>query len=298
MMKKIIAFPALIFFCVVLYAANPKELPQTVPSSGETVPPVNEKSKGWPLTFHRPMYLLFGNLDDQVKAQLSFKYDPFFAIIDNFGLYLAYTQLMEWRLYDKSSPFRDINFNPEVFWRVESLKNVFGNVDLRLLDYIQLGFFEHKSNGKDGAKSRSWDRSYAEVQISIGKTFNFGMNIKYFVMIIPTIEKNNRNIQNYIGSWEAIVFFKHLKTIDRLGYGELYVRFGAGGGPNGFNFYKGWQEYGIIFPSILARIRPYIQAFHGYGEFLLDYNVKRTNTWGGTLLHGTGTAIRIGVILE
>lgn len=293
-MKKILSFLAFIFFCVVLYAADPKELPQTVPPCA----PCDEKNKGWPLTSYRPIYLLFGNKDDQVKGQLSFKYDPFFSIINNFGLYLAYTQLMNWRFYDKSSPFRDVNFNPEVFWRVESQKNVFGNVDLGPLDYVQLGLFEHKSNGKDGDKSRSWNRSSLQFQISVGKTFNFGINIKYFVMIIPTIEKTNRDIQQYIGSWEAIVFFKHLKTFDKLGFGEVYVRFGAGGGPNGFNFYKGWQEYGIIFPSLLLQIRPYVQVFHGYGEFLLDYNVKRTNTWGGTFLHGTGTAIRIGVILE
>jgi len=290
-MKKITAFLAFLFSCIVLYAADSQQLP-------ETVPPAEQKTVGSPLTFHKPMYMLFGNKDDQVKGQLSFKYDPFFGFIDNLGLYLAYTQLMDWKLYDLSSPFKDINFNPEVFWRLETRKNVFGNIDLGYLDHVQLGVWEHKSNGKDGGKSRSWDRSYVQVQVSMGSTFNVGMSIKYFVLFIPTIDNNNRDIQQYIGSWEAMVFFKHERNDGRPGLIELYARFGAGGGPNGFNFYKGWQEYGIIFPSLFVRVMPYIQVFHGYGEFLLDYNVKRANTWDGTFLHGTGTAIRVGLIMR
>jgi hypothetical protein len=53
-----------------------------------------------------------------------------------------------------------------------------------------------------------------------------------------------------------MVFFKHIKSGGGFGLGEVYVRFGAGGGPKGFNFYKGWQEFGIIFPSLFSRLRP------------------------------------------
>lgn len=270
----------------VLYAAAPKE-----------TPPGEQAMCGSPLTFHQPMYFLFGNEDDQVKAQLSFKYDPFYAIFDNLGLYLAYTQLMNWRLYDESSPFRDINFNPEVFWRLESNKNIFNNIDLGPLDYFQLGIYEHKSNGKDGSKSRSMDRSYLQAQVSVGGTINVGMNLKVFVLYIDRLEEENRDIQQYIGSWEAMVFLKHRRG-ENPGFIELYARFGAGGGPGGFNFYKGWQEYSVVFPSLFTRVQPYIQVFHGYGEFMLDYNVKRTESWDGTFLHGTGTAIRAGVIIH
>jgi phospholipase A1/A2 len=281
-MKTVSAFLAFFFACAVLYAAEPEEPPQTV-----TVPPCDQKIDGSPLTFYRPIYILFGNMDDQVKGQISFKYNPFFGTIDNLGVYLAYTQLMNWLLYDTSSPFRDINFNPEVFWRLESQKNIFGNINLWPLDYFQLGIFEHKSNGKNGDKSTSWNRSYAQFQVSAGNTLKFGLNLKYFVMYLKTMEDQNRNIQQYIGSWEAMVFFKYMKSGDKVEWGEVYVRFGAGGGPNGFNFAKGWQEYGIIFPTLLSRVRPYIQLFHGYGQYLMDYNVKRT-----------GAAILIGVILE
>jgi hypothetical protein len=112
-MKTISVFLAFLFASMVLFAANTQEPPQTVPPGGQ-------KNEELSLSFYNPLYILFGNKDDQVKVQLSFKYDLFYGIINNLGLYLAYTQLMDWRLYDKSSPFRDINFNPEVFWRLES----------------------------------------------------------------------------------------------------------------------------------------------------------------------------------
>ncbi len=313
-MKTITAFLAIIAASAFLYAANPPKPPKAVqpgdkkadhpddqkvvcPDGQKAVCPGEQKIQKFPLSLYKQSYLVLGNMDDQVKAQFSFKFDPFYSLIDNLGLYLAYTQLMDWRFYDKSSPFRDINFNPEVFLRLESQKNVFRNVDLGPLDYLQLGFFEHKSNGKEGADSRSWNRGYVQFQLSVGSTLNFGVNIKYFLMYLKMIEEQNRDIQRYIGSWETTVFFRHMKN-GKLGLFELYVRFGAGGGPGGFNFYKGWQEWGIIFPSPLQHVRPYLQMFHGYGEYLLGYNKQRTDTWGGTFLHGTGIAIRIGLTME
>lgn len=290
-MKKIAAFLVFLFVGAFLYAETPQEPPQTVPPEEKVI-------RGSPLTFYKPMYILFGNMHDQVKVQLSFKYDPFFGVFENLGLYFGYSQLMDWRLYSESAPFRDINYNPELFWRLESKKNIFRNMDFGYLDYVQLGLIEHKSNGKDGGDSRSWNRCYAQFQAGVGSTLRFGMNLKFFVMLVGAMEDKNRDIQDYIGSWEATVFLKHLKSDGELGLGEVYVSFGAGGGPFGFNFYKGYQEIGVIFTSLFTRVKPYVQFYHGYAEFLLDYNQRRTGNWDGTFLRGIGTEIRIGVIMQ
>ena len=290
-MKIISVILAFLSIGAALHAQPPLELPEIVPSEGN-------HAIGSPLTFYKPMYALFGNMHDQVKVQLSFKYDPFYQVVDNLGLYFGYTQLMEWRLYDESAPFRDINYNPELFWRVESGKNIFRNIDLGYLDYFQLGLIEHKSNGKDGDDSRSWNRWYLQVQAGVGSTLRLGANLKFFVLLVRAMEHRNRNIQDYIGSWEATVFLRHQKSNGELGYGEIYASFGAGGGPMGLNFYRGYQEIGIVLASLFTRVKPYVQLYHGYAEFLLDYDHRRTGNWNGTCLHRLGSEIRVGVIMQ
>ncbi len=279
-MKRFTMFLMMFFITTILYAAEVDlEVPKPADEDKTTTPP---------LSLYKPMYILFGNREDQVKGQFSFKYDILSGIIEYSGLYVGYTQIMAWDLYEKSSPFIDVNFNPELFWKIESKKNIFNNFNFSVVDYFQLGLCEHKSNGENGLNSRSWERSYAQVQISYGEIFNFGFNYKYFVMYTKNFDETNRNIQDYIGSSEAMVFIKYKEVDGKIGKGELYAKVGAGGGINGYNFKKGWQEYGIIFPSFLPNLRAYIQIFHGYGEFMFDYNVKNDTR--------VGTAMRIGLI--
>lgn len=279
-MKRFTMFLMMFFITTILYAAEADlEMPKPVDEEKISTPP---------LTLYKPMYIVFGNMNDQVKGQFSFKYDILSGIVDYSGLYGGYTQTMAWDLYEKSSPFIDVNFNPELFWKIDSKKNVFSNFDFKIVDYFQLGLCEHKSNGKNELTSRSWERSYAQVQLSYGATFNFGLNYKYFAMYTKNLDETNSDVQDYIGSWEAMLFIKYKAFDGKIGKGELYAKVGPGGGINGYNFKKGWQEYGIIFPSFLPNVRAYIQIFHGYGEFLFDYNVKNDTRHG--------TAIRIGLI--
>src|SRR5690606_25866467 len=58
-------------------------------------------------SYHEPSYLVFG--DDDLKLQYSFKY----RLSRKLDLYLSYTQLMFWAIYDESKPFSDINYRPE-----------------------------------------------------------------------------------------------------------------------------------------------------------------------------------------
>ncbi len=68
------------------------------------------------LTFHRSNYVLTGFTQaTQVKFQFSFKYD-FWPSTSHHTVYLAYTQKSLWDLYDKSSPFRESNYAPEIFY--------------------------------------------------------------------------------------------------------------------------------------------------------------------------------------
>ena len=73
---------------------------------------------GFPLTAYKPVYFITGY--PNTKVQISFKYQLF----DNLDLYFGYSQLAFWELLTKkSSPFGDINFNPELFYNWDISKH-------------------------------------------------------------------------------------------------------------------------------------------------------------------------------
>ena len=75
----------------------------------------------WPLKLYKDNYLITGVGDDQIKINLSIMYDVFFP--NKIGLFIGYTQTMFWAAYSISSPFSEIDFNPDFFWRFELCTN-------------------------------------------------------------------------------------------------------------------------------------------------------------------------------
>jgi len=224
-----------------------------------------------PFSIHKSNYLIYGSSEDQVKAQFGFKYE----IFRRSHIFLAYRQIMFWDLYDESSPITEIDLLPELFWSY--------GTDV---DFIRVGAYEHKSNGKDGPTSRAWDRSYVQFRVSNGDFFNMGLDIKAFYTWRVGIE--NEDIEEYLGYYEAEVFFRFLKSgpgrlTDKE---ELYIRFGSGSANYGFDFSKGWVEAGLKFRMVLRSIAPhlYIQTFYGYGETMVGYDQKGWSLRGGFVL--------------
>jgi phospholipase A1 len=253
-MKKTVLILCSLFLCMHLYCVD-----------GE----VNYS----PLTFYKSVYLTTGILQDQVKIQFSFKWE----VLQRIGFYAAYSQLMMWNLYDPSSPFKDINFNPDLFWRFESGYNFLGDVRIPGVDYIQLGFFEHNSNGKVAPDSRGYNRFYVQAQFGIGEELHAALNIKWFMLYdpllnLPLFKIDNPDIQDYIGCFEFLVFLRLRDVARNIDSEEIYVRFAPGGGVLGLDFTKGYQEIGLLTRSFISRFRVYIQLYHGYAECLIDYS--------------------------
>jgi phospholipase A1 len=173
----------------------------------------------------------------------------------NFG----YTQVSWWQVYDDSSPFRETNYQPELFVTIPYKSN---NSALKA---IQFGFL-HDSNGQSGPFSRSWNRIYAQAYFQLGGFF-----------ITPRVwqrleepKKNhpldangddNPDIQDY------------------LGYGDLSVYY-----PWGRNLFKGTFKNNLSrhsnksgielewsFPIFNTGIFGFLQYYYGYGESLIDY---------------------------
>src|SRR3546814_8016503 len=94
--------------------------------------------------------------NSEARIQFSFKYQLFASRRAEGlprswrdGLHFGYTQRMFWDLGAYSSPFRNIDFQPELFYLTPST-TLSNGISLRAQ-----GGIRHESNGRDGDASRS-----------------------------------------------------------------------------------------------------------------------------------------------
>lgn len=240
--------------------------------------PAFAKTYESPMQIYKPNYFIAGDKEDQVKFQVSAKYNLIYP--SNLGFWIAYSQKAFWNLYDDSAPFWEFNHEPEVFYAFESKKNIFG-WDTKLLDRIQVSPIYHRSNGRDGLESRGMNIYYGEIQLSVGQVYNFGVVGKYFNYY--GYSAKNKDIPDYLGYSEGEVFFQlKSRTVEFFDKEKIYVR---GGGNHETK--KGWVEGGLKVRLVTTLFQPffYVQVFHGYGEAMVNYDKK-------------DTAIRFGFIFE
>jgi phospholipase A1 len=198
---------------------------------------------------------------NEAKFQLSFKLKAWEDLFDqDIDLWIAYTQLSFWQLYNSafSSPFRDTNYEPEFLvnfrtdYELLGLKGRFINVGLN-----------HQSNGRSRPLSRSWNRFVINAGL---EKDNFGLLLKTWWQIPENEEtSDNPDICKYMGYGElwgtylwnrhkfAVMVRNNLRSGNNLGAVQLEWNF-----PLPF-VKKDW-------------FKGYIQYFNGYGESLLDYN--------------------------
>lgn len=108
-----------------------------------------------------------GKSNAQVKFQISMKFpllkpDLYILKYNLFPAYLAYTQKSLWNIGQKSMPFEENNYNPELFLDYPVNRQISGRFILR---NVVLSPLEHESNGLAGIQSRSWNRQYVMVRL-------------------------------------------------------------------------------------------------------------------------------------
>lgn len=234
------------------------------------------------LNAHRPTYFLpfsyndspnetpfevnDGTLDNaEFQFQVSFKAMMWDGVFGDKGrLDIAYTNRSFWQAYnsDISAPFRETNHEPELLlsfendWEVLGFRNIANRVILN-----------HQSNGQSGTLSRSWNRVMAEM---VFERDNFAMSLKPWWRVPEEFDEgmpddpsndNNRDITDYLGHFEWTAAYR---TSDAHTW-SMMVRDPVSG--------KGAYELSWSFP-ISYRLRGYLKYFNGYGESLIDYNVK------------------------
>ncbi|MCX5812091.1 MAG: phospholipase A [Proteobacteria bacterium] len=246
---------------------------------------------------HRPNYILplaynaspnhdsILDMDRQAKAQnaeakfqISFKVKLWEDVLDkDVDLWFAYTQLSFWQLYNStfSSPFRETDYEPELFLTFRTDYKPFG-LDLFGLKgrTVNIGI-DHQSNGRSMPLSRSWNRIVTNLGFEKN---NFNLFVKAWYRLPESArDDDNPNIEKYMGYGEILGTYywnKHrfgamlrnnLRTGDNKGAVQL--------------------DWSFPFPFIKNdRLSGYIQYFNGYGESLLDYNANSNRMSIGIML--------------
>jgi len=233
---------------------------------------------------HRPTYLLpfnynqkiqnyslYESRDDlknlqrtEIKYQISFKI-PLFHHIGDLPVsgYFAYTQASLWQAYntDESAPFRETNYEPEMFLRWQVNEALPSNWSLK---GIRVGF-AHQSNGRSDPISRSWNRLNAD--FVFGKE-NVAIGLTPWYRIEEGSKDNNPDLLDYYGHGEMTFVYKNADRVF-----SLISRNNLESG-----FSKGSVRASLSFP-LFENVRGYVQVFSGYGNSLIEYNVY-TNTVG------------------
>ncbi|MEM6733110.1 MAG: phospholipase A [Myxococcota bacterium] len=235
---------------------------------------------------YRPNYFLFGDNEDQVLFQFSFRYD-LWPSEGPFSAYLAYTQRSFWDLYDfdGSSPFTENNYSPELVFRYRFTEYVLGEG----FDQFQFGW-QHQSNGRDSTESRSWDRVYLEQRYVkyFGPASLSTPSLRAFLhlWLIVAEDPFNDDIEDFAGPGELIVNLSSGDTSVGVFEAELLARKGGynlsverGAVQLGLRWKPPWAKWVEFTPGV------YVQAFFGHLQSLERYNVR-------------DDAIRVGLYLD
>ena len=231
------------------------------------------------LSAYQPIYAVYGpGTNSEARIQISFRYQLFGsearedhpALGD--GFYFAYTQRMFWDLGADSSPFRNIDFQPEIFYTTPP-KALSDKTTLS----AQVGL-RHESNGRDGDLSRSLNTIYVAPMAAFSLGNETRLTVAPRAWLYAGDLSDNADIRRYRGNSGLTVEIGQddglrLSTSSRINFSSGKGSIAAdlsyplrrilGGGPDFYLFG---------------------QSFAGYGENLLDYN-RRT------------TRLRIGVAL-
>lgn len=207
------------------------------------------------------------NLADlEAKFQVSLKVplNTGDMLFEDDALYLGFTLEAWWQVHSEnlSKPFRETNYQPELFYLAPLKWEPFGASTGLILG------IEHHSNGRGLELSRSWNRIYTQF---LFEKDNFAFSLRPWIRLeedekrfpLDTEGDDNPDIEDYLGHFELHMAYKWDKLeFNFKGRQNFSTNYGAG-------------ELGVTFP-LFGNVRGYATAFRGYGESLIDYNYSQT----------------------
>ncbi len=221
---------------------------------------------------YEPFYFVAGSESPNAKFQFSFKYQ----LLNQNGtlaeeapvlrpIHFAYTQTSLWDWNQASAPFLDSSYKPELLYAWDRVVGGQPTNWFRL--DLQPGF-QHESNGKAGADSRSLNIAYLRPTLTFGKPDQFQFILQPRAWVYLGDLSDNPDLAHYRGNADlrAIVGWQRgiqLSALGRLG--------------NSAN--RGSLQLDLTYPMMSlfsGSLSVYLQAqyFIGYGESLLLYNER------------------------
>ncbi|HEY0973939.1 MAG TPA: phospholipase A [Solimonas sp.] len=228
------------------------------------------------LSFHKPMYVwpisyspdYYGE-NTELIFQVGLKQRLFAR-----NFFFGYTQKSFWQVYnsDDSRPFRETNYNPELFYRWKPDRAGCRGCGL------DIGI-DHESNGQEVTESRSWNRIILALYRESGDTL---LHLRAWYRIPEDPKKtpddpkgdDNPDIEDYYGHGELRLQRKLFGARNHMA--ALMVRGNPSTG-------KGALQIDYSLPLADDAFWSF-NLWHGYGESLIDYNTSITRLSVGIML--------------
>lgn len=258
--------------------ASAPSMPAPSPSTGQAqdIAPPSDRSAGNAflanLSVYEPIYAVYGpGTNSEARIQISFKYRLFGTRRDKGlpgswrdGLHFAFTQRMFWDLGARSSPFRNVDYQPQLFYLTPSAV---------LANGIALGAqggIRHESNGRDGDASRSINSIYVAPMAAIPLAGGYRLTVAPRLSLYVGDRSDNPDIRRYRGN---TALFMEVGEDDGLRL-SASTRLNLESG-------KGAVSADLSYPltRMLGGAPDFYlfgQSFVGYGENLLDYDRRTT----------------------
>ncbi|MBZ5489098.1 phospholipase A [Halomonas aquamarina] len=193
---------------------------------------------------------------NEVKFQLSVKVNLAEDIFGEVGdVYFGYTQRSWWQAYntDASSPFRETNYEPEIFIDFDNAWSALGWVNTR-----NRVSFNHQSNGRSDPLSRSWNRVYLESTFQRG---DWALTLAPHWRIPESAnDDDNPDIERYMG-YGDVRLSKRLNNNHEV---SAQWRGNPSADHHGTQIDYSWPAF--------YNLRAHLQYYYGYGESMIDYD--------------------------
>ena len=206
----------------------------------------------------------------ECKFQFSFKSKVVQGLYKKKGdIWVAYTQSSRWQVYNYglSRSFRETNYEPEVMVVYPTNYRLFG-FRCRL---VSAGL-NHQSNGGSDPLSRSWNRLILQAGFERGRCT---------VLLrpwwrLPERHRSDENpdITGLLGNGEVILIYELRSHVISIQARSAVIEAPFSGG----SLQGDWSF------TISGHLKGHVQAFHGYGESLIDYDHPQTTLGFGISL--------------